>query len=913
MRMHTIESMPEKSDVPSNFTLKLRKHIRSRRLEDVKQLGCDRVAQLTFGSGDTEVKLLLEFYASGNVILVDGKYRVLTLLRSHRDDAKGMATMAQHVYPIQTIRLRTPTPVETVHEAVSGVVEGSLKNILSSILAYGPQVAGFCIRQAGLNPKRELMKEPLSSEEESSLMQAIRVFEKWIDICEDKAPEGCIMVDGKGQYNDFQPLINGCPIVEQPSMEMKKFPTFDDAVCEFFSKLQGDREKSQIEHQEEAAKKKLESIRSDHAQRIKNLNQDVIMAEQKASVLQSNLHKVDAAIDSVREALAAGINWSTLGEMIKSEKHAGNPVALLIHSLKLDKNTIVLRLDDVDSDSILDIDVDLSLTAHANVASYYELKKKYSDKARRTLESNDKALAAAESKILLKLQKIQHQSSKAASGGDRTRKPYWFEKFHWFISSENYLVVSGRDAQQNELLVKRYLRKGDIYVHAELHGAASTIIKNNNPSESIPLMTLSEAGQACVARSAAWDAKVATSAYWVYPDQVSKTAPSGEYLTTGSMMIRGRKNYLASQPLVMGIGWLFKLEEGSIAAHIGERAPRSLVIGDIPSERGTCEAPVDVHNDFEDSKKAPTALEAFLDSSLQQTEQYSITSSARVPKSKAKPQPAKLHEVAVEEETNIPSLASKRGSKWKKALKNKYKDQDEEERQLAMSLLQSDGQKKTKDKKERRAQRKAKIAARKAQSSGIKNPEITQDAIENLTARLDLDYDHDMPDENEASAPLSPSKSSTVSNDSEEKSEILDQIMKEEGVEVLKEADVEKLTPILDELTGLPRPSDTILAALPVCAPYQTVSSYKYHIKLVPGTQKKGKAYRQAIDVIKARVKTSQANASTEKEVDMIKAISEKEGIEAMVGNVKLQVAGLQKLQQKQKMAKKNKKKNTST
>ena len=46
----------------------------------------------------------------------------------------------------------------------------------------------------------------------------------------------------------------------------------------------------------------------------------------------------------------------------------------------------------------------------------------------------------------------------------------------------SYLVVSGRDAQQNELLVKRYLRPGDLYVHADLHGAATTILRNSNPS-----------------------------------------------------------------------------------------------------------------------------------------------------------------------------------------------------------------------------------------------------------------------------------------------------------------------------------------------------------------------------------------------------------------------------------------------
>lgn len=42
------------------------------------------------------------------------------------------------------------------------------------------------------------------------------------------------------------------------------------------------------------------------------------------------------------------------------------------------------------------------------------------------------------------------------------RKVHWFEKFNWFISSENYLVISGCDAQQNEMIVKRYMSKGDL-------------------------------------------------------------------------------------------------------------------------------------------------------------------------------------------------------------------------------------------------------------------------------------------------------------------------------------------------------------------------------------------------------------------------------------------------------------------
>ena len=62
----TPQAMPDKGDTPSNFTLKLRKHIRTRRLERVTQLGVDRVVALTFGTGEAAHHLLLEFYAQAS-------------------------------------------------------------------------------------------------------------------------------------------------------------------------------------------------------------------------------------------------------------------------------------------------------------------------------------------------------------------------------------------------------------------------------------------------------------------------------------------------------------------------------------------------------------------------------------------------------------------------------------------------------------------------------------------------------------------------------------------------------------------------------------------------------------------------------------------------------------------------------
>lgn len=102
----------------------------------------------------------------------------------------------------------------------------------------------------------------------------------------------------------------------------------------------------------------------------------------------------------------------------------------------------------------------------------------------------------------------------------KARKTYWFEKFFWAISSENYLIIAGRDAQQNEAIVKRYMQPGDVYVHADLHGASSVLVKNNEPSQEIPPRTLEEAATMAISYSHAWEAKIVTRAWWVRPEQV---------------------------------------------------------------------------------------------------------------------------------------------------------------------------------------------------------------------------------------------------------------------------------------------------------------------------------------------------------------------------------------------------------
>lgn len=372
----------------------------------------------------------------------------------------------------------------------------------------------------------------------------------------------------------------------------KEFPSFDAAVDEFYSTLEGQKiDMKSLQHERDAYKK-LSNVKRDHEIRLENLNKVQLSDKQKAELITRNQLLVDNAILAIRTALAQQMSWPDINDLVKMAQTNGDEVAMCIKQLKLEINHFSLYLKDpYDFDGKSDddenvnnddddnnneklkpmiIDINLGLSAYANATHYYDQKRSAAKKEYRTIESSTKALKSAERKTELALQEM-----KTITNITKARKIYWFEKFYWFISTENYLVIGGRDAQQNELIVKRYMRSSDIYVHAEIQGATSVIIRNPNVGVEIPPKTLLEAGAMAISYSVAWDAKVVTSAYWVYSEQVSKTAPTGEFLTTGSFMIRGKKNFLPPCHLVMGLSFLFKLEDSFVERHAGERRQRN--------------------------------------------------------------------------------------------------------------------------------------------------------------------------------------------------------------------------------------------------------------------------------------------------------------------------------------------------
>lgn len=618
---------------------------------------------------------------------------------------------------------------------------------------------------------------------------------------------------------------------QHKDMPYKEFDSFDQAVDEFYSTLEGQKIDVKTMQQERDALKKLSNVKRDHEKRLEDLSKIQIEDKKRAELITRNQALVENAILAVRSALANQMAWLDIHDLVKAAQMKGDPVATCIKQLKLETNHISLYLTDpydfgdgtTEELEPMTIDIDLSLSAYSNATRYYDQKRSAAKKEQRTIESSSKALKNAERKTQQTLKEVRTISTIT-----KARKVFWFEKFYWFISSENYLVIGGRDQQQNELIVKRYMRPTDIYVHAEIQGASSVVIRNPTGNE-IPPKTLLEAGTMAICYSVAWDAKVVTTAYWVKSEQVSKTAQTGEYLGTGSFVIRGKKNFLPQCHLTLGLSFLFKLEESSIERHIGERRVRtfddeamdtkfnSMELESLKSNELADEGEQEVeildsgdeeNNDEEhadgdqsdgesqfpdthikidhktDTNPALPTLEKLISVTKETTDDdqayiiHAAPQKVKLNKQKKNDKEARKGKKA---QTNVEhnddddapkSNQPKRGQKSKlKKIKEKYKDQDEEEKRIRMEILKS--------------------AGNKAKKPATKTDEKEKDETK-------------------------PGKPVHIKQTQED-------VVDEMDDAVAAGADVD----MLDSLTGCPVEEDEILFAVPVIAPYQALHNFK--------------------------------------------------------------------------------------
>lgn len=510
---------------------------------------------------------------------------------------------------------------KTIDESVA--LKALLLKPNSGVYHYGPSLIEHCITTAGVDPVVKLTHDNI----EYTLPEA-----SWNDLVSSLRGEGAKVIENlssgeSGGYILYKPkqtddkndysgnkkdsllpssIPNQNPHSDKTLLEFQphllhqhknqhalSYTTFATATDEFFSHLSSQRIAQRADAAEAAARERLSKIQLDQQRRVDGLVAEQEKSRDCARLVEMHAEDVDRVLGVINSALESGMNWDALEQLVLVEQGNENPIALLIFKLELCKDQVVLALPDIDDwdDSDPDrppklhyVTVSIKESAHGNARNMFADYRASKEKQSKTLEASTTALKAAEAKA--KQQLAEAQKKKQRIQVMPNRKTYWFEKFAWFITSDNYLVVAGQDAQQNEQLVKKYLRPGDAYLHAEVHGAATCILRakrrrrSDGKTQVIPLsdQALREAGTFTTCRSSAWSSKMVCSAYWVESHQVSKTAPTGEYLTVGSFMIRGRKNFLPPSSLEMGMGVLFRLgDDASVARHANERRDFALM------------------------------------------------------------------------------------------------------------------------------------------------------------------------------------------------------------------------------------------------------------------------------------------------------------------------------------------------
>jgi len=244
------------------------------------------------------------------------------------------------------------------------------------------------------------------------------------------------------------------------------------------------------------------------------------------------------------------------------------------------------------------------------------------------------------------------------------------------------------------------------------------------------------------------------------------------------------------------------------------------------------------------------------------------------------------------------------GKRNKQRKLRKYADQDDEDREVALQILGSAGEKKT------AAQRKAERKERKAANRMAKVTEViekleggqekrasVQEVIERVRGSnfapatndaVSAKQCIDKAQENEEP----PEKCTEDAADPAEGVDARDGGGENDGIGQGK--DQERLS-VVDSLTGCPRPEDTLLFAVAACGPYDALANYKYKVKLTPGSMKKGKAAKQAMDLL---CRSAGANPI---DVQLIRTVPDPELMLVMLSSTKVTMPGLDSMQNEKK------------
>ncbi len=508
---------PETPIQPTSFATYLRKYIDNARIGKVRQIGFDRVIEMELLKADAEYKLIFEIFGGGNVLLVkDGVIDTCLIQKTMRD--RKVRPKEEYIWPQPRFN-----PVESTEKdfiAAFKESEADCVRTLATAVNLGGQYAEEVCKRTGVDktlPAPEVPDDMLSK----MYSEVKDIVRHVIDV-----PETTAYIKD-GQIEDFAPI----QMISHDDLEARSYDSMSSVIDAFVKQIAEKEEEDYVDPEVLKLNRRIakqEETVDEYRMRCDEL-------KKKAEALYSDYQKVSQLLEVLNEQ-SKKLTWEKLQE--------GAMKIPYVRSIDPSKNLVTGEF----GGEIVTLDYTKGIDA--NASDIYQDSKEIGEKGKHAEEALNQSRAE-----LAKIEKGLEKQRIANAGKAQPTKQFWFERFKWFFTSEGKLVVAGRDTHTNDGVVKKHLKEKDLYAHTDIHGAPSTILKDGasaTPEE------LRELCQFATAQSKGWVAAVSEgSAYWVYPDQVSKTPNPGEFVPRGAFIIRGKRNYEYHLPMELAVGEIY--------------------------------------------------------------------------------------------------------------------------------------------------------------------------------------------------------------------------------------------------------------------------------------------------------------------------------------------------------------------
>jgi predicted ribosome quality control (RQC) complex YloA/Tae2 family protein len=568
------DHVPDAPGRPPDFAMMLRNRLSGADLVRVEQFEFDRILELEFDREDGSTTVVAELFGDGNLAVLDSQGAVIDSLETVRLKSRTVAPGSQYEFP--SARFNPLTVDYDGFVARIRESDADLVRTLATQLNFGGLYGEELCTRAGIDYHEAV--EDLTDDQLERLYEVVSEFATVLR--EGPLDPRVYYEEVEGETDDEgepeRRRVDATPVAleEYEHRYSEPFDSFNAALDDYFYNFQREEEVEGGETTKpdfESEISKYEHIIRQQQDAIDDFEADAQAEREKAELLYARYDLVDDVLSTVQNARAEDVPWDDIEATFAEGADRGIPAAEAVVGVDGSEGTVTLDIDGTR------VTVDAGTGVEKNADELYK-------EAKRIEGKKEGALAAIEDTRedleAVRERKEQWEADDGEPGGDEAteetddeptdwlvepsipvrKNEQWYEQFRWFRTADGYLVIGGRDADDNEQLVQKYLERGDKFFHAQAHGGPVTVLKATGPSESakevdFPQSSLDQAAQFAVSYSSVWkDGKFAGDVYMVDPDQVSKTPESGEYLEKGGFAVRGDRTYFEDTPVGVAVG-----------------------------------------------------------------------------------------------------------------------------------------------------------------------------------------------------------------------------------------------------------------------------------------------------------------------------------------------------------------------